>query len=143
MKEFIAISKIGLEIVNTETREGEIKDYFLADEVSDGYHTMHELYEHRMALNVFLFKMMFKLDEQVRGEKAWSQPNIMRSMLHHDGTMFDGYFIVLANTIAGQISYHYKVKHWDKFIDLPIVPKIPVPFDGHGSREVIERLMKL
>ena len=110
---------------------------------SDGYHTMHELYEHRMALNILLFKMMWMLDVQVRGLiETEQEPLIMKSKLHNDGTMFDGYFIVMAKTEAGQISYHYTLKHWDKF-QIPVVDKIPFSFDGHGSKDVIERLLKL
>lgn len=126
-----------------EVNPGLMNMILMAEDVSDEYHTMHELYEHIMALNVMLFKMMYKLDEQVRGRiLAQNKPLIMKSKLHHDGTMFEGYFIVLANTVVGQISYHYNLKYWDKF-NLLEVEKIPVPFDGHGSKEVIERLMKL
>jgi hypothetical protein len=113
-----------------------------AESVSDGYHTMHQLYQHRMALNAFLFKMMYKLDLQVRKEEANDNPLIMKSKLHHDGTMFDGYFVVVAFTNVGQISYHYKLKHWDIF-QIPEIDKVPWPFDGHGSKEIIERLLKL
>lgn len=99
-------------------------------EVSDGYHTMHELYQHRMALNIALFHWIKKDYE------------VVKSKLHYDGTMFDGYFIVAAKTEEGQISYHYKLKHWDKF-NLFEVERVPWEYDGHGSLEVIERLIKL
>ena len=111
-------------------------------DVSDGYHTMSELYEHRMALNAFLFKMMYKLDLQVREDEANEAPYIMKSKLHNDGTMFEGYFIVFVNTNVGQISYHYDLKYWDSF-KIPAVERIPYEYDGHGSKEVIERLLKL
>ena len=83
-------------------------------DVTDGYHTMSELYEHRMALNAFLFKMMYKLDLQVREDEANEAPYIMKSKLHNDGTMFEGYFIVFVNTNVGQISYHYDLKYYKK-----------------------------
>lgn len=108
----------------------------------DEYHTMHELYQHRMALNIMLFKMMFKLDEQVREQKAYTDPLICKSLFHYDGTMFKDYFVVCAYTIQGQISYHYKLKHWDKF-DIPAMDKLPRPYDGHSSLDVIDRLMNL
>ena len=101
-----------------------------AENVSDGYHTMHELYQHRMALNIALFHRLKK--DYV----------VCKSKLHNDGTMFQGYFVVWANTEVGQISYHYSLKHWDKF-DLTELEKIPIPFDGHGSKEVLERLAQL
>lgn len=113
-----------------------------AEQVGDEYHTMHELYQHRMALNIFLFKMMYRLDKQVRGPEADTNPYIVKSKLHHDGTMFEGYFIVIAYTNEGQISYHYKLKHWDKF-KIPELPQLTREYDGHGSLEVMERLMRL
>jgi len=102
-------------------------------EYGDEYHTMHELYQHRMALNIALFN-------------SWNEWNdyrieVMKSKFHYDGTMFDGYFIVMAIGNFGQISYHYKLKHWDKFL-IPEVERVP-EWDGHNSSDVIERLMKL
>lgn len=102
-----------------------------ADNVSDGFHTMHELYQHRMALNIALFNSW----------DLYQDIQVMKSKLHHDGTMFDGYFVVMAITPAGQISYHYTLKHWDKF-KIPEVERTP-EWDGHSSIQVIERLMKL
>jgi len=103
-----------------------------AENVSDGFHTMHDLYEHRMALNIALFN-------------TWAFNGlytVYKSLLHHDGTMFNGYFVVWALTPAGQISYHYTLKHWDKF-KIPEVGQIPLAFDNHGSKEVLERLAQL
>lgn len=98
-------------------------------DIFDGYHTMHELYQHRMALNVALFHAL-KRDYYV-----------YKSKLHHNGTMFDGYFIVMAQTLAGQISYHYLLKHWDAF-ELTEVERAP-EWDGHTPKDVVERLMRL
>jgi len=100
------------------------------DTVKDEYHSIHELYEHRMALNIALFH-------------AWKKEYfVYKSKLHHDGTMFEGgYFIVMAITPYGQISYHYLLKHWDKF-DISEVERTP-EWDGHSSTQVMERLMKL
>jgi hypothetical protein len=112
-------------------------------EVTDSYHTLSELYEMRLALTVALFRIydsyITPLGTRV---KCW------KSKLYFDGTMFDGYFIVgmtipqLDATKPHQsISFHYKMEHWDKFnlIELPVSP----PYDGHTSKDVIERLMKL
>jgi hypothetical protein len=112
-------------------------------EVRDEYHSMHELYQHRMALNIALFHFMYEMDKQIRGDyyASFQQHKVMKSKLHADGTMFEGYFIVMAVTPYGQISYHYKLEHWDKF-NLPVVENTP-PWDGHSSLQVIERLMKL
>lgn len=107
-----------------------------ADSVSDGYHTMHELYQHRMALNIALFHAWYELSvDNVRYPYQ-----VMKSKLHYDGTMFEGYFIVMAITPQGQVSYHYNLKHWDLF-RIPEVDRTP-QYDGHGSNEVMERLRK-
>jgi hypothetical protein len=113
-------------------------------QVSDGYHTMSELYEHRMALNAFLFKMMYLLDEQTRGKTlATHTPLVLKAKFHNDGTMFPGgYFIVIAHTSAGDISYHYKLEHWDKF-QIPEKERVPWAYDGHTPQDTIERLLKL
>ena len=102
-------------------------------ECGDDYHTISELYDHRMALNIALFHAWF----------VANRPSIkvMKSKLHNDGTMFPGYFIVMALTTEGQISYHYELSHWDKF-KIPEVERTP-EWDGHGSQNVLERLEKL
>lgn len=103
-------------------------------EIRDEYHSMHELYQHRMALNIALFNYLIcGNDLEVK--------EVMKSKMHNDGTMFKGYFVVMAVTIHGQISYHYKLKHWDKF-KIPEVERTP-PCDGHTSLQVMERLMHL
>lgn len=50
-----------------------------APQVSDGYHTFEELYNHRMIL--------FSIICNSYPHRAW------KSKLHHDGTMYDNYFI--------------------------------------------------
>ncbi len=112
-----------------------------AESVSDGYHTFEELYDHRLALNVVLFNYI-----------AWHRGGVVKSMLHHDGTMFEGYFVVMMAGIdfdehlypdmkgAKQITYHYKLEHWDKF-KIDMIDKLP-PYDGHTSKDVIERLLE-
>lgn len=106
-------------------------------EVRDEYHSMHELYQHRMALTIALFNFIHIFQRYPGG------PEVIKSKLHHDGTMFEGgYFIVmLVHPKVGQISYHYKLKHWDKF-KVPEVERTP-EWDGHSSLEALERLMKL
>jgi hypothetical protein len=122
--------------------EGELE--FNAKDVQDEYHTISELYEHRMALNALLFKMMYKLDAQVRGEVlATHTPLVLKAKLHNDGTMFEGgYFVVYAHTVQGDISYHYKLEHWDKF-DIPEKERVPWGYDGHTPKDTVDRLLKL
>lgn len=99
-------------------------------EASDEYHTMSELYDHRRALTVALFNTLY--------EQTPYTP--CKTKLHHDGTMFPGYFMVFVNLGSGYISYHYALEHWDKFA-IKEVDRGP-DYDGHTSKDVIERLEK-
>lgn len=96
--------------------------------VSDGSHTFEELYFHRMVL----FSMLVEMPEF--NDLAW------KSWLHHDGTMYNDYFIVGINTPEGQYSYHYHKDYWDYFCvnQLPLAPE----WDGHKPNDV-ERLLSL
>lgn len=93
---------------------------------SDGYHTFNELYYHRM----ILFAVICKQNEKL----AW------KSWLHHDGTMYNDYFIVGIDTPLGQYSYHYHKKYWDEF-DVKELPNAP-EWDGHEPKD-IERLLSI
>ncbi|UGO46184.1 hypothetical protein PQE74_gp101 [Bacillus phage vB_BanS_Chewbecca] len=95
-------------------------------EFSDGYHTFDELYYHRM--------MLFLVICHTYKEQAW------KSMLHSDGTMFDGSFIVGVTTPEGQYSYHYREQDFDLFKvkELDFAPE----YDGHVPSD-ITRLLSL
>lgn len=95
---------------------------------SDGYHTFNELYHHR----ALLFSVIVSQFKDI----AW------KSKLHHDGTMYDGMFIVGVNTLQGQATYHYDVEpYWDMFNckELERAPE----WDGHTSEQAIERIATL
>lgn len=112
------------------------KEYLIVDGVktevndagstSDGYHTFDELYYHRM----ILFAVICNKFKDV----AW------KSKLHHDGTMYDSYFIVGVDTPKGQYSYHYDMEYWDGF-DVKELDRAP-EWDGHKPEDVI-RLLSL
>lgn len=103
-------------------------------EVSDEYHSMKDLYEHRMALTAALLNHF--------GSRYHRAVRPFKSKLHSDGTMFEGgYFIVGAETSVGQISYHYKLEHWDKFV-VPELERAP-EYDGHTAQDVVQRLLDL
>lgn len=100
----------------------------ITGETSDGYHTFNELYHHRAVL----FSVIVKAFQ----EKAW------KARLHHDGTMYDGMFIVGIDTPEGQASYHYDINpYWDMFEcrELERAPE----WDGHTPAQAIERIRKL
>lgn len=94
--------------------------------ISDGYHTFDELYFHRM--------MLFAALCNAYKDKAW------KSKLHHDGTMFEDYFIVGIETPDGQYTYHYHIDNYNLF-DVKELDKAP-EWDGHTSLDVV-RLLSL
>lgn len=101
---------------------------FITGETSDGYHTFNELYHHRAVL----FSVIVKAFE----DKAW------KSRKHHDGTMYDGMFIVGVETPYGQATYHYDIEpYWDMFCckEIERAPE----WDGHTPAQAIERIGKL
>lgn len=114
---------------------------FMADSVSDGHHTMEELYNHRHALFCALVKVYDSWVTPLRSTvKCW------KSKLHSDGTMFEGWFIagIEFNTFdkgAKQITYHLPLEWWGKLkcISIERAPE----WDGHDSSEVIKRLLEL
>lgn len=95
--------------------------------MSDGYHTFDELYYHRMMLFAVVCKQNI--------DKAW------RSWKHHDGTMYEDYFIVGVYTPGGQYSYHYHKDHWNLFDGVWEYKKAP-EWDGHKPED-ISRLLTL
>ncbi len=100
----------------------------ITGETSDGYHTFNELYYHRAVL--------FSVIVANYPERAW------KSKKHHDGTMYDGMFIVGIDTPDGQATYHYDVDpYWDMF-KCRVLDNAP-EWDGHTPSEAIERIGKL
>lgn len=99
----------------------------------DGYHTFDELYDHRIALFIALSNTLQKYhDKQI----------VWKSKKHHDGTMFDGWFIAGIYTAKGkQISYHLPIKDWSK-LECPEFENAP-EWDGHTPSDVVERLRSL
>ena len=96
-------------------------------DISDGYHTFNELYDHRAALTAALFKSL-------------PSDMVYKSKKHHDGTMYDGMFIVGANLPdIGAISYHYDIDPWWDIFNIREVENAP-EWDGHTPDDVIERL---
>ena len=97
-------------------------------ETSDGYHTFNELYHHRA--------LLFSVVVAANSNRAW------KSKSHHDGTMYDGMFIVGVDTPQGQATYHYDVEpYWDMFWckELERAPE----WDGHTPDDAIERICSL
>lgn len=107
------------------------------NDVSDGYHTFGELYDHRIAL----FKALCSLQYQSCEENKELDPELVpwKSKKHSDGTEYDGWFICGIGVVpGGQISYHLPLKDWDqlKAYEYDEAPE----WDGHTAPDVIERL---
>lgn len=112
------------------SRAKELYPDISAGEISDTYHTFNELYHHR----AILFATVVNAREG--NNDCW------KSKHHHDGSMYDGMFIVGINTPAGQATYHYDIEpYWDMFhcIELEQAPE----WDGHTPNDAIERIKSL
>ena len=93
-------------------------------QISDGFHSFDELYHHRM----ILFSVICNNNKQI----AW------KSWKHHDGTMYDDYFIVGITTKDGDYTYHYHKDDWDRFNvkEVPLAPE----WDGHKPEDITRLL---
>lgn len=116
----------------------EVEQTFPESEISDGYHTFNELYEHRHAL--------FMAMVASHANDAWM------SALHHDGSKMDGWFIAGltcaqedldadGDIIYRHISYHLPMSYWVDVQRLGVHVLEHAPeWDGHTSQDVIVRL---
>lgn len=109
--------------------EGEI------GEISDGYHTFNELYDHRITLFIALCRIFWEREEFFGC--------VWRSKLHSDGSKLDGWFILGIKKEKGdQITYHLPLDRWDETEFAQDLEKAP-EFDGHSATDVLERLKHL
>lgn len=93
-------------------------------EVSDGYHTFKELYDHRCALFCSLMvaypglSWKAKMPEEVAESANW--------------------FLAGMHLPSGDISYHLPMKMWS-FLQVKKLERSP-PWDGYTSKDVVRRL---
>lgn len=98
-----------------------------ANQVSDGYHTFGELYDHRIQLFILVVQREKRL-------QVW------RSQTHSDGSVWPGWFLLGIGKQAGyQITYHLPVSKWDECGCAETLDKAP-EWDGHTSTDVLQRL---
>lgn len=104
-------------------------DKSITGETSDGYHSFNELYEHRHALFLALADSTLDI--------SWM------SKKHHDESEMEGWFIAGIRLKEGDISYHLPMRLWNACANgaFVVLPKAP-PWDGHTSKDVIDRLTK-
>lgn len=104
-------------------------------QVSDGYHTFDELYDHRCLLFLAFQSLLFQTTG-FSDKYAWKSKNHWT-----DGKVepvWDGWFVVGVEVSETQITYHIPMKYWS-LASVPEVDSGP-EYDGHTSADVIERL---
>lgn len=94
-------------------------------EVSDGYHTFSELYDHRCLLWVNLLLV--------------NKENAFKTLRDDSGVFTADWFIAGLDTEFGQITYHLPIKYWD-FVESIKEIESNSNYDGHTSGQVIGRL---
>lgn len=110
--------------------------------VSDGYHTIAELYDHRVTLYIALGREIAWHAEKHAGQCI--NPPVWRSKTHGDGKpAYEGWFIMGIGKEKGkQISYHLPLDRWEETNFAETLDKAP-EWDGHTSADVLERLKGL
>jgi hypothetical protein len=107
-------------------------------QVSDGYHTFDELYEHRIQLYIQLCKCVSIINSQ-----GGFNDTVWRSGFYPDGTEIEGWFLLGIDKGKGsQITYHLPMSKWKETYFAETLDKAP-EFDGHTSADVLERLKQL
>lgn len=102
-------------------------------QVSDGYHTFNELYDHRVALYVAMVYLC-----KAAGYRTW------RSKLHADETGYEGWYVLgvelpqALSSTTRQVTYHLPDSTWQMTGEIETLEK--GEYDGHTSADVLERL---
>ncbi len=99
---------------------------FSTNNISDGYHTFGELYDHRHDLFIALVNQF--------PDQAW------RFSKNHDGVGYEGYFgLGLFPEPGKQITFHLPNKYLPMVVDVPN-HLINPHYDGHTSKDIFSRL---
>ena len=131
---------------HTEKCKVNIKNFAAGNEIPhdcdcDGFHTFDELYEHRISLFIALCRLLRRQENLIGAVPDY--PFVWRSKLHHDGTNYEGWFIMGIGQEKGQqISYHLPLGVWNDTDFAQTLINAP-EFDGHTSDDVLERLKKI
>lgn len=114
-------------------------------QATDGYHSFDELYEHRITLFIALcwaYADWIKTegDFGLKGRASW------RSKKHSDGELCFGtgtqFVMGIGKDKGKQISYHIPIERWNE-TDFAETLECAPEFDGHSSKDVINRLKNL
>ena len=115
-----------------------LENFVDVGEVSDGFHTFNQLYEHRNLLFCFLLTLIYR--------ENLSKFHVWKALKHSDGTMFDSnngdWFIagLTDETGSRQITYHMSKSRYWGLLDIPEREFAP-EYDGHSPDDVLERLV--
>lgn len=115
-----------------------LENFVDVGEVSDGFHTFNQLYEHRNLLFCFLLTLIYR--ENLSKFQVW------KALKHSDGTMFNSnngdWFIAGLSDETGsrQITYHMSKSRYWGLLDIPEREFAP-EYDGHSPDDVLERLV--
>ena len=94
-------------------------------EISDNYHSVKELYSHR----IMLFCALLQLNKNI----AWKSKN------HSDGSNIKNWFVAGLDLPSGMITYHIPDNIWNQLSNIKELDNAP-EFDGHTSIDVLHRL---
>lgn len=120
-------------------------------DLSDGYHTFNELYDHRCVLFLLLMKAYKNAvtEDDLNGSKEKGSPLFpWISRKHDDETEWDGWFIAglpieVTDEGVKYITYHLPNKFWQQATKCAyIIWKAP-KWDGHTSQDVLERMLNI
>jgi hypothetical protein len=116
-------------VVNHEIHQMAKQHLIDTNDISDGYHTFGELYEHRCRLWITLCRVI--------------EENVWRSKKHSDGTQMMGWFILgIYHGKGNQMTYHLPESMWNDCEFAEELKEAP-EYDGHTSADVLERIGRL
>lgn len=108
-------------------------------EVSDGYHTFDELYDHRITLYITLCHML-------KAGEFDGKADVWRSKRHSDGELCFGtgsqFVMGIGREKGEQVTYHIPIERWNETAYAETLDKSP-EWDGHSSADVLERLRRM
>jgi hypothetical protein len=111
----------------------------------DGDHTFNELYEHRIRLFIEMCRAYEMFVEPGQWETTNPPENVVWcSKKHADGGWYDDWFVMGIDKRPGkQITYHIPDRFWEEVSSFAhVLPEAPA-WDGHTSKDVLERLSRI
>lgn len=114
------------------------------ENVSDGYHTFKELYDHRIRLWIELCKAKSEQFQNKGGVMDFENCPVWITTVHSDGSSWDGWFVLGVGKEKGQqITYYLPNSYWNECSRFATILEKAPEFDGHTSADVLERLKEL